>query len=225
MVVAASHPLSGRINAYSARREPALVEGKGRPAVPVLERAPYSVCPSQPAMARFPLAAIVHAQGDPVDELLIRFAFDLRASGWEIAGLVHWRRGPDKNQTVLLDVASGRCYPLFQRLGSGSTACSLDPAGIAAASLSLREALACSTDLVLANRFGALEAAGGGLADEMLALMSVQRPLLTAVSEAQLSAWRRFTGGYGNELIAARWALEEWFFTLQYGHRHGREND
>lgn len=219
MMNTAASALSTRPSGHPAHTDPGVVRGAHCRAQPELQHARRSGCLSHAPINRFPVAAIIHAHGDAVDELLARFAVDLRDSGWEVRGLVHCSRGAGKEHAALMDVASGECYPLFQRLGSGSTACSLDPGSIAAASLSLREALGCGADLALANRFGALEAGGGGLADEMLALMSEYRPLLTVVNEAQLSAWRRFTGGYGSELIPARWALEEWFFMLKYGSR------
>lgn len=160
---------------------------------------------------RIPAAAIVHVAGAPADALLAAFAFGLRRAGWRVRGIVQQREGVDKWQTMLVDVETGQRYPLFQRLGSGSRACSLDAGGVIAASVVLREALAQDSDLTVANRFGALEAEGGGLAPEMLALMSEQRPLLTIVAPDKLPAWRRFTGGCGVELAPRREALDDWF--------------
>ncbi len=165
----------------------------------------------------FPLAAIVHTGTDPVDELLASFALDLRDSGWQVRGVVQRSGGPGKAQTALIDLHSGQRFPLFQALGAGSTSCSLDPAGVTAASVTLRDALDPRTDLAVANRFGALEASGRGLAAEMLALMSEGLPLITVVNQSYLQQWRSFSGGYGVELQPSRLALDEWFARIQQG--------
>ena len=66
-------------------------------------------------------------------------------------------------------------------------------------------------DLAVFNRFGALEAEGGGLAAEMLELMSRGQPVLVIVGERHLDAWRNFTGGLASELPATTDALNRWF--------------
>lgn len=168
----------------------------------------------------FPAAAIVHAHHDSVDGLLADFAFSLRKRGWKVCGVVQQQSGGEgKEHTLLIDLDDGTSFPLFQRLGSGSTSCSLDSGGVAAASIVLRRALQDGADLTIANRFGALEAGGGGFADEMLALMSEGRPLLTVVADAYLLDWRGFTGGGAAELPASLPALETWFAGIAGGLR------
>lgn len=173
-------------------------------------------CVGEPK-GEFPVAAIVHVNGDPVDELLARFALDLRECGWEVRGIVQRGYGSAKDKIALVDLDCGQRYPLFQNLGAGSVSCSLDPASVAAASVVLRNALETGADLAVANRFGALEAGGRGLAAEMLALMGERVPLLTVVNETYLRDWRSFTGGCGAELEPKRLALEEWFAQVKYG--------
>ncbi|THF62583.1 DUF2478 domain-containing protein [Pseudothauera rhizosphaerae] len=167
--------------------------------------------PEPPTVMAIPAAAIVHAHHASVDGLLADFAFGLRKRGWRVCGIVQQHRGEAKEDTVLVDLDHGLSFPLFQKLGAGSTSCSVDPGGVAAASIALRRALDEGADLAIANRFGALEAAGGGFAAEMLALMSEGRPLLTVVADDWLRDWRWFTGGCGSELPASPPALEEWF--------------
>jgi len=45
------------------------------------------------------------------------------------------------------------------------------------------------------NRFGGLEASGGGFSAELLQLMLADIPLLTAVAARHVDAWQTFTGG------------------------------
>lgn len=96
---------------------------------------------------------------------------------------------------VLVDTLRGDTYPVSQALGQGSSGCRADPQGFARASGVLRQALADAPDLVVCNRFGKLEAAGEGFADELLAVMAEGLPLLTAVAPAYVADWQRFSGG------------------------------
>jgi hypothetical protein len=162
----------------------------------------------------FPIAAVVSSEPDVADDLLAEFASRLGRQGWCVRGLVqHSRRGSGKRkQMMLMDLSDpSRCFPISQDLGTGSSACSLDPAGVAAAGVVLRNALGQKADLAIANRFGILEASGRGLLDELLALMSERTPLLLVVAERYLQAWRDFTGGQGVELPPRIEALEAWF--------------
>jgi hypothetical protein len=165
------------------------------------------------------VAAIVHRRGDRADELLTRFALDLRDSGWRIRGLVQRPCGKRRMRAALVDLDTGLHFPLFHRSGRWSLACSPEPGCIDAASATLRTARESGSDLAVANRFGTLEAIGGGLAGEMLALMNDSQPLLMVVSETYLDDWRDFTCGQGIELPPSRPALDEWFVGLQYPRR------
>ncbi|HLS82817.1 MAG TPA: DUF2478 domain-containing protein [Steroidobacter sp.] len=162
----------------------------------------------------FPIAAVVSSESDVADKLLAEFASRMRRQGWRVCGLVQQSRrsaGKGKQMTLtdLNDPAC--CFPISQDLGAGSSACSLDPAGVAAAGVVLRDALRQKPDLAIANRFGVLEASGRGLIDELLALMGERTPLLIIVAERYLDAWRAFTGGEGVELPPRIEALEAWF--------------
>ena len=163
------------------------------------------------------VAAIVHADHSIADSLLADFAFSLQRSGRRVRGLVQRFRGgaSGKKAALLLDLGDGTTYPLFQNLGSGSVSCSVDENSLAAASVVLRRALGEKPDLVIVNRFGPLEAAGGGFVTEMLALMSDDIPVLTVVQQKHLTAWRHFTGGLAAELEPRREVLDSWFFATR----------
>lgn len=157
------------------------------------------------------IAAIVHADRRAADTLLDDFAASLMHAGRRVHGLIQRRSADNKAATVLLDLQTGVQYPLFQNLGAGSESCSVDTGSLATASLALRRALEARADLAIANRFGPLEATGGGLSTEMLALMAEGIPFLTIVADDYLPAWRNFTGGLAIELPAERAALDAWF--------------
>lgn len=167
--------------------------------------------------SRLAVAAIVYAKHGSANNLLADFARDLRRRGWRVRGVIQDQLPPEtgvKWRKVLVDLDDDQRFPISQRLGPGSVSCSIDPGGVAAASVALRRCLTEDTDLVVANRFGELEAGGGGLSSEMLAVMEQRIPLLTVVSEKYLEQWRRFTGGTATELPGQLEALEAWFTSL-----------
>ena len=163
------------------------------------------------------VAAIVRNAHGSSDAALVEFARSLRECGWRVCGLVQDSTARDPSCTremALIDLDDGSRFTISQNLGPGSSSCCVDPGGVAAASVALRRGLTEGADLIIANRFGELEAAGGGLAAEMLAVMAGGIPLLTSVSERYLDAWRRFSGNSAKELPPQREALETWFASI-----------
>lgn len=163
-----------------------------------------------------PLAAALRADGSlDVDQLLDEQVHALRAQGLRLHGLLMTYpegRADCHCAMVLQDLRTGETYPVSQALGAESQACRADPQGFARASQVLRDALAPGTerpDLVVVNRFGKLEVAGGGFRDEFLALMAEGVPVLTAVASALEPAWRDFTGG-APVLPADPQAVQDW---------------
>ncbi|MCC6170458.1 MAG: DUF2478 domain-containing protein [Gammaproteobacteria bacterium] len=164
-----------------------------------------------------PIAAVVYAGHGAVDGVVAEFARGLQRRGRQVRGLLQNDSPAGAGSmcgTVLVDLHSSERYRISQDLGSGSVSCRVDPGGLAIASIVLRRALAEDTDLVVVNRFGVLEATGGGFAAEMLALMEAERPLLAAVAEKHREHWLHFTGGAGVELPVEIQALESWFAGL-----------
>jgi hypothetical protein len=94
-------------------------------------------------------------------------------------------------------------------MGSLSKSCRADPQGFARATVVMRRALAEKPDLVVLNRFGRLEAEGGGMSAELLDLMAEGVPVLTAVAPAYRGAWADFSGGAAvlpaDEATVRRW--------------------
>lgn len=160
------------------------------------------------------LAAIVYAEKNTdVDALLADFVSEQLRSGRRLGGLLQTHRvGPNgKKSRYCVDLQTGQLFSLSQDLGSQSQSCSLDASGVAQAGQVLRQALAERVDLAVINRFGELESAGGGFAAEILALVDAGIPVLTAVAQRHLAAWRQFAGHYGEELVPQRVALNGWW--------------
>ncbi|WP_298211288.1 DUF2478 domain-containing protein [Acidovorax sp.] len=170
------------------------------------------------------LAAIVQADASTssdtdADALQAAWVQALQHAGWRVGGLrqhfTTWPRGGKRMQ--LLDVRSAQAFDISQDLGPQARSCCLDPAGVAQASSVLRQALADRVDAVVINRFGGLEAQGGGFVAEIAALAEAGIPVLTIVAPAHLPAWRALTGPLGQELPMPQplQALCDWFDRLQ----------
>lgn len=145
------------------------------------------------------IAALRHDGSTDIDALLAGVVERLRAQGRRVRGLLmQWPDGAVVcGAMVLVDIATGEEYLVSQDLGPLAQGCRADPQGFARASTVLQRALAeqPAPELVVVNRFGKLEAEGGGLADEMAALVAAGIPVLTAVSDQNAPAWERFSGG------------------------------
>lgn len=164
--------------------------------------------------AASPIGAIVYTPGRPAEKVLAAFVAELREKGVRLGGLLQeTRAGADacKATMAVVELDSGRRLSIAQQLGSGSSACSLDPSALAEASGAVRRAIAAGVELVVVNKFGKAEKAGGGLAAEMLAAMAGGIPLLTTVPAALVGDWNAFTGGAGSLLEPEPDRLRHWW--------------
>ena len=180
---------------------------------------PKPAMPTDPAL---PIAAIVYKPTDHIEPVLIEAARALAARGVRLGGVLQHdipTTIEDPCGMELEDLASGARFALSQDLGSGSEACRLDPGALAHAAVAVRAALDRGAALVFINKFGAQEASGSGLRDEMgLAVMSGV-PVLTAVGERFLAEWQHFTGGGSTLLSPDVAAILDWWETVQQSAR------
>lgn len=160
------------------------------------------------------LAAIVYRPEDDVDSLLAAFADDRLRNGERVGGVVQRNLKDDagrSNGMLVVDLLTGREISICQPLGSGATACKLDPAGLAEASFAVSRAIAEDVALIIINKFSKQEAAGHGLRSELAEAILAGGPVLTAVPEKCLDAWKEFTGDLGTTLFCARPIVEQWW--------------
>lgn len=143
-------------------------------------------------------ASILDDGSGTAARLLAEAAAGLSAHGRRVHGLL-MERLDDPAQCastmVLTDVTTREAYVVSQSLGPQSESCCADPQGFAEASAVLRRALEAAPEIVVVNRFGALEVAGGGFRSEFLEVLARDVPLLTVVASRHLAAWQEFTGG------------------------------
>ncbi len=157
-------------------------------------------------------AAILDDGSGSADALLASIAGAQRQAGRRVRGLLMTH--PDGPRScaaamVLVDVQTAEEYLVSQPLGPDSQACRADPQGFARASVVLRRAADEQAELVVSNRFGGLEAGGGGFRDELHELMARDIPVLTVVAPQHVQAWQQFTGG-ATVMPARVEAIERW---------------
>jgi molybdate transport system ATP-binding protein len=163
------------------------------------------------------IAAILYRPQDDVDTMLADFAQGLVRSGERVGGIVQ-RNVKDGGGCQVgmqaVDLMTGREISICQPLGSGAMACKLDAAGLAEAAVAVARAVEADVDLIVINKFSKQEAAGEGLRDELADAIAADIPVLTAVPEKCLDAWRTFTGDVGTTLLCDRQVIEAWWREL-----------
>ncbi|MBV9114570.1 MAG: DUF2478 domain-containing protein [Hyphomicrobiales bacterium] len=160
-----------------------------------------------------PIAAVVHeTHSTAIDRLMLEAARRLRARGVKLGGLVQHnvaKNGTDCAEMLLEDLASGLhvTISLERRGGSG---CRLDAAGLAEAAALGARGIASVADFVIISKFGAQEAAGKGLREEIAQAVMCGKPLLTSVSSRLLSAFEDFIGERWTKLSPDLDTIEAW---------------
>ena len=168
---------------------------------------------------RLPIAAIVYRPSDHIEPVLQEAALRLAQQGVRLGGVLQHDLPTcieDPCGMELEDLSSGERFPLSQELGSGSEACRLDPDALAHAAVAVRNALERGVELIFVNKFGAQEASGSGLRSEMAMAVTSGTPVITAVGERFLDAWRDFTGGAGTLLEPRAEDIVAWWKDLSH---------
>ncbi len=163
------------------------------------------------------IIALHGAPGASVQSLLADFAARRRAEGVAVAGVVEIAEtgGPYECSSLLLrDVATGKDIAISQALGSGSTSCNLDAAGLAAACGRVESAIAAGAQLVILSKFGKQEALNGGLVGAFASAIAAGVPIATSVAPSLAPAWARFTEDLAQSSRAEAPSLEAWWAAL-----------
>lgn len=147
------------------------------------------------------------------DVLLAGLAGRLAARGLRLAGLVQVNTdrpggGPcDMDVRVLPD---GPVLRISQNLGAGARGCRLDPDALETAVSAARTRLEAGADLLIVNKFGKQEAAGGGFRPAVADALEREVPVLVGLNALNREAFEAFTGGLAEELPGEAEALDAW---------------
>ena len=164
-------------------------------------------------MVNAQIGLILHERGDSSEDLLADFAFALRAAGVDVGGLVQRSSVAENGKAVmdLIDIRTGETFRISQNLGAGSSACCLDPAGLAEASQVLRREIETGVALLVVNKFSSAECDGEGVAAETFEAIVRDIPVLTTLATRYLDRWTELTEGAGTLLDPNAAALWRWW--------------
>jgi hypothetical protein len=168
------------------------------------------------------IAAVQGAPSAAIQEMFRALAERWRPSA-RLAGVIEDGHGlADRTRCagLLRSIADGSCYPIFQDLGAGSTACNVDGSGAISACEAVRRDIVAGCDLVLISKFGKLEAAREGLMAAFIAAIEVGVPVLTSVSPASYEAWTRFASPLFVTLPAEPDKVDAWWRALRKNREH-----
>jgi hypothetical protein len=138
------------------------------------------------------IMALIYGSGTDPACVLEKVVVDLRQRGIALAGAIQHSGEACSMTLELLD--SGSRIPISQNLGAGSGACRLDLSALAQAASLVRKAIDASPALVVFNKFGAQEAAGDGMRDEMLMAAMAGLSIIVPVRDSLLPQWKEFVG-------------------------------
>ena len=132
------------------------------------------------------------------DLLLGDIAATLAAEGLRLAGAVQVNqdRGADCSCDMDLTVlgCDGPVVRISQSLGAGSQGCRVDGGALAVAAGRAAKVLDRGADLVIVNKFGRIEAMGGGFRDLIAQALADGIPVIVAVAPRFRAAFDDFAG-------------------------------
>jgi len=150
----------------------------------------------------FSILAVVYSDGLAADRVIADVAYRLRDDGIAVAGLVQTNTvvsGRAKCDMAVEELHSRTVIQLSEYRGPSASGCRLDYTRLADAAGLLDEALKGTPDLVVLNKFGKIEAEGGGLRDVLGRIVLLEIPLIVGVPYRNLDQWRKFAGGLADE--------------------------
>lgn len=161
------------------------------------------------------IAAVVYADGVYPDEAMARAIAPMRDAGMALAGVL--QRAPDgladRHPCDLLieDLSSGEVVALAEHRGKEARGCRLDVSLLT----EMAEAVVASLHadqprLLVVNKFGKIEADGGGLRDAIAEAVAMGIPVLVGVPARNLDRWRAFAGQLAVELAPGENAIDGW---------------
>jgi nucleoside-triphosphatase THEP1 len=165
--------------------------------------------------ARF--AAAVYSPNTADRMALFKFAQKQKASRTRIGGILQKAIYDAEGNIAGLDainIATEEQLPISRPRDNG-TICGLDTSMLTATSSIISAAIDNQLDLVIIEKFGALEQKGGGLIDDILLTIAEGIPLVISMSQTALPVWQELSGGLGDVLAFEEVAFGQWWKNIQ----------
>ncbi|MDE2363990.1 MAG: DUF2478 domain-containing protein [Hyphomicrobiales bacterium] len=152
------------------------------------------------------LTAIIYDSSAIVPEIARQIAHCWAAAGLAACGLVERqveRPGRRRCDMLVTEIASGAEIAISHDRGSLARGCALDADGLLRAAELTRAALADGCERALFNKFGKIEAEGGGLRDAIADAIGRGVPTIVFVPRRNIAEWREFASDLAIEVEAA----------------------
>lgn len=151
---------------------------------------------------REPLLAIVYDEGADVGSAARGLVDRWRRQGLRVCGLIERKEPrPDRRRCdmFVLELASGIEIRISDDRGSLARGCMLNEDALGFAESLIMGALAAAERLIV-NKFGKVEALGGGLRAAIAEAIMKNVPSVVFVPKRNLTAWREFSGELAREI-------------------------
>lgn len=159
------------------------------------------------------LLAVTYSDGFAADRLIAANAYRLRDDGVKIAGLVQINTdvpGRTKCDMAVEELYTRTRFQLSEYRGPAARGCRLDHTRLTDAAGLLMDVFDRDLDLIVLNKFGKVEAEGGGLRDLIGRAMLLGIPLIVGVPYRNLDQWRHFAGGLSDECEVSQADVARW---------------
>jgi nucleoside-triphosphatase THEP1 len=159
------------------------------------------------------MLAVTYSDGFAADRLIAGIAYRLRDDGVKVAGLVQINTdvpGRTKCDMAVEELYTRRKFQLSEYRGPAARGCRLDHSRLSDAAGVLIDVLDQDLDLIVLNKFGKVEAEGGGLRDLIGRAVLLGVPLIVGVPYRNLDQWRHFAGGMADECEVSHAAVLRW---------------
>jgi len=160
------------------------------------------------------LGVISSQEAGATDTLLSQLADRLTARGLRLAGTVQINTDCGPNKPCDMDVKvlpNGPVLRISQSLGTQARGCRLDPDVLAqAVGIATAQFEKNVVDLLIVNKFGKTESAGGGFRDLIATALSAGIPVIVGLNQLNAPEFKAFTGGIAEQLDTRLEAMEAW---------------
>lgn len=160
-----------------------------------------------------PILAIVYSDGMATDRYLADLAYKLRDAGVNVGGLVQrnsFVRDKTKCDMEIEEILSGEVLQISEYRGQHAKGCRLDRAMLAKAATLLVRAVEAKPRILVLNKFGKVEAEGGGARDAISAAVQTGIPLIVGVPFRNIDQWRVFAADFSEECRVPGDRVDQW---------------
>jgi hypothetical protein len=166
-------------------------------------------------MTGHPIAAIVYSDGVYPDRAMAGAIAPLEELGVPLAGALQVPaervEGSHPCDMLLKDLATGNVCAIAEERGRHAAGCRLDVGVLTEIGEDVINGLRDGEPrLLVVNKFGKIEAAGGGLRGAIAEAVELGVPVLVGVPARNLDSWRAFAGALALELPVESRAIAEW---------------